>query len=140
MLPVEGPLLLSLRDTSTCVLQGLLYVSVKSRTFSDQLRHRVSKGPRSSADLCSGSIRTKQPHPVSCKYQLYLSLHGNVVIKWFCRTLQFFRDFCPGARSNGLLVPRQSLGLQVLSHCQAVLIRSYKSWRDKCSTDTHLRH
>lgn len=140
MLPVEGPLLLSLRGTSTCVSQGLLYVSVKSQTFSDQLQHRVSKGPRSSAVVCSGSIRTKQPNPVSCKYQLYLSLHGNVVIKWFCRTLQFFRDVCPGARSNGLLVPRQSLRLQVLSHCQAVLIRSYKSWRDKCSADAHLRH
>lgn len=139
MLLVEGPLLLSLRNSSTCALQGLIYVSVKSLTFSDQLGHHISKGTHSSAGLCSDSIRTKQPNPVSCKYQLYLSLHGHVVIKWFCRTLQFFRDFCPGARSNGLLAPRQSLRHQVLSHCQAVLIRSYKSWRNKCSTDTHLR-
>lgn len=78
------------------------------------------------------SIGTKQLNTASCKYQLYQSLHGCVVIKWFCTTPQFFIDFHPGARSNGVLAPRRTLRPQVLSHCQAALIRSYKSWRDNC--------
>lgn len=108
-----------------CWLQVLLYVSVKSLTFFFF------------TDLGIGflkvrSIGTKQLNTASCKYQLYQSLHGCVVIKWFCTTPQFFIDFHPGARSNGVLAPRRTLRPQVLSHCQAALIRSYKSWRDNC--------
>lgn len=45
-----------------------------------------------------------------------------------------WRAVCPEARANGLLTPRQALGLQVVLHCGAALINSYKSWRDKCWT------
>lgn len=46
---------------------------------------------------------------------------------------------CPGAKANGLLTPRQTLRHQVVSHCQATLINSYKSWRDKRWTVTYWR-
>lgn len=67
------------------------------------------------------------------KPPLHHPLHW--VIKWR-RTLHFLGAICPGAKANGLLTPRQALGLRVVSHCQPALISSYNSWRDTCHTVT----
>lgn len=134
MLPAEKPITFvsinSQRCTETpahtCCLPALLHVRVKSLTFFFFFFFTNS----GIEFLKVHSFGTKQIIPVSCKNLLHQSLHGCVVIKWFCRTPRFFIDFGPQARSNGVLAPRRTLRPQVLSHCQAVLIRSYKSPRD----------
>lgn len=49
--------------------------------------------------------------------------------KGVAELLTFLGSVCPGARTNGLLAPRQAPGSQVVSHCQGALISSYNSCR-----------
>lgn len=43
----------------------------------------------------------------------------------------FWGAIWPKAMANGLLTSQQALRLQVVSHCQAALIRSHNSYRDR---------
>lgn len=119
--------------TDYCMSVLYLWLVLTSRGFRFPTAHRIRYPQWQWQDKAAcPSLSSKYLHSINLCME-------TLVIKWCCRTLHFLGAVCPGARTNGLLTPRQALGLQVVSHCQAALINSYNSWRDKRQTVTHWR-